>query len=73
MGEIVHDAQEGDSDAQFLLKLYDAIWEKEEEFETQIDSMSLEELLNLDVQKICKEAYDQVKAELENTTTEQED
>jgi len=30
--------------------------------------MTIEELLNLDVQKICKEAYDQVKAELETTS-----
>ncbi len=67
MGEIVHDAGEGDPDAQFLLKLYDAIWEKEEELENQIDSMSLEELLNLNIEAWVKPLYDQIVAELENT------
>jgi len=66
MGEIVHDAGEGDPDAQFLLKLYDAIWEKEEELENQIDSMSLEELLNLNIEAWVKPLYDQIVAELEN-------
>ena len=68
MGEILYDTQEGDPDAQFLKSLYDAIWTKEEELEQIVDSMTIEELLNLDVQKICKEAYDQVKAELETTS-----
>ncbi len=68
MGEIVHDAGEGDPDAQFLLKLYDAIWEKEEELEKQIDSMSLEELLNLNIEAWVKPLYDQIVAELENTS-----
>jgi len=67
MGEIVHDAGEEDPDAQFLLKLYDAIWEKEEELENQIDSMSLEELLNLNIEAWVKPLYDQIVAELENT------
>ena len=68
MGEIIYDAEQGDEDALFLKSLYDAIWAREEELEAQIDEMSLEELLNLNVQKICKEAYDQVKAELETTS-----
>jgi len=68
MGEIIYDAEQGDEDAQFLKSLYDAIWTKEEELEQIVDSMTIEELLNLDVQKICKEAYDQVKAELETTS-----
>jgi len=67
MGEIVHDAGEGDPDAQFLLKLYDAIWKKEEELENQIDSMSLEELLKIkNMETWVKPHYDQVVAELEN-------
>jgi len=66
MGEIVHDAGEGDPDAQFLLKLYDAIWGKEEELEEQIDSMTLEELFNLNIEAWVKPLYDQIVAELEN-------
>ena len=68
MGEIYVDAQENDPDAKFLLKLYDAIWEKEEELESRIDSMNLEELLNLDIEKLVKESYDPIKESLETAT-----
>ena len=70
MGEITYDAQNGDPDAQFLLKLYDAIWEKEDELEKQIDQMSLEELLNLDIDSFARQAYDTVVAELEKVENE---
>ena len=68
MGEIYVDAQENDPDAKFLLKLYDAIWEKEEELESRINSMNLEELLNLDIKKLVKESYDPIKESLETAT-----
>jgi len=68
MGEIVHDAGEGDEDAQFLLKLYDAIWEKEEELEEQIETMSLEELLKIEsMEAWVKPYYDAVVTEVENS------
>jgi|GEM_PF-4781130 len=66
MGEILYDAQQGDPDAKFLKQLYDAIWAKEEELEAQLEQMSLEQLLELDLEAWAKEAYDQVKAELES-------
>jgi len=76
MGEIERDKKTGDQDALFLDALYDAIWEKEEELEKQIDKMSLEELLNLDIEKLCKEAYDPIVKELsqkqQNTQDNQE-
>jgi len=64
MGEIMYDAQEGDSDAIFLKSLYDAVWNKEEELENKVMSMSFEELLSFDVKKFAYEAYDEVKATL---------
>ncbi|WP_457755171.1 hypothetical protein [Thermovibrio ammonificans] len=67
MGEIEHDSKAGDPDAQFLDELYDALWEKEEELESQIDSMALEELLKIeDMDAWAKPHYDAVVAELEN-------
>ena len=68
MGEIERDKKAGDPDALFLDALYDAIWEKEEELEGQVDSMSLEELLNLNIEAWVKPLYDQIVAELENTS-----
>jgi hypothetical protein len=65
MGEIIHDAQAGDPDATFLKQLYDAIWAKEEELEAELEQMTLDQLLELDLEAWAKEAYDQVKAELE--------
>jgi len=71
MGEITYDASQGDPDATFLKQLYDAIWAKEEELEAQLEQMSLEQLFELDLETWAKEAYDQVKAELEKQQTEQ--
>jgi len=66
MGEINYDATvDNDPDAKFLQKLYDALWAKEAEIEEQIDKMSLEELLNLDIKKLTKTEYDKVLKELE--------
>ena len=68
MGEIIYDAQAGDPDATFLKALYDAVWAKEEELEKQLEEMTLDQLLELDLEAWAKKAYDQVKAELENQT-----
>jgi hypothetical protein len=40
-----------------ILNWKEEIWDKEGELEAQIDSMTLEELLQLDVRKMCEEAY----------------
>jgi hypothetical protein len=66
MGEIVYDAQQGDEDAEFLLRLYDAIWEKEEELEKQLQEMSLSELEQINVYELAGSTYDQVKENLES-------
>jgi len=66
MGEIIYDAQAGDPDATFLKALYDAVWAKEEELEKQLEEMTLDQLLELDLEAWAREAYDQVKADLEN-------
>ena len=67
MGEIVYDAQQGDEDAEFLLRLYDAIWEKEEELEKQVKGMSLSELQQLNISNFIKTAYDPIKDQLNQT------
>ncbi len=72
MGEIVYDASQGDPDAEFLKALYDAIWEKEEELEAQLEGMSLEQLLELDLEAWARSAYDQVKANLEQQMSQNE-
>ena len=66
MGEIVYDAQQGDEDAEFLLRLYDAIWEKEGELEKQLQEMSLSELEQINVYELAGSTYDQVKENLES-------
>jgi transcription termination factor NusB len=66
MGEIVYDAQQGDEDAEFLLRLYDAICEKEEELEKQLQEMSLSELEQINVYELAGSTYDQVKENLES-------
>jgi len=38
----------------------EAIWKAEEKLESQIDSMSLEQLLSLDVKKLCEDAYKEI-------------
>lgn len=40
-----------------ILNWKEEIWDKEGDLESQIDSMTLEELLQLDVRKMCEEAY----------------
>ncbi len=42
----------------------EAIWKAEEKLENQIDSMTLEQLLSLDVKKLCQEAYSQIPLEV---------
>ena len=68
MGEILYDAQANppDPDAVFLKKLYNAIWAKEEELENQLKSMSLEELLNLNLRNWAYKQYEEIKRGLEN-------
>jgi len=44
-------------EARKIQKWNELIWDKEGELEAQIDSMTLEELLQLDVRKMCEEAY----------------
>ena len=64
MGEIEHDAKEGDKDAQFLLKVYEALWKREEEFEKEIDESSAEKLQNENILTV-KKAYDQIVSQIE--------
>ena len=48
MGEIYVDAQGGDSDAKYLLQLYNAVWDAEEAAENEIDQLSdLNQLLSI--------------------------
>ncbi len=47
-----------------ILNWKEEIWQKEAELEKQVDSMSLEDLLQLDVKKLCEEAYSQIKLEV---------
>jgi len=70
MGEILHDAQQGDEDAQFLLKLYDGIWKKEDALEQQISQMKISELQGLDVRVLAYKAYIQVENEITSKATE---
>ena len=43
-----------------ILNWKEEIWAKEAELESQIDSMNLEELLKLDVKKLCEDAYKEI-------------
>jgi len=47
-----------------ILNWKEEIWAKEAELESQIDGMTLEELLQLDVKKLCKDAYSQIPLEV---------
>jgi len=47
-----------------ILNWKEEIWAKEAELEDQIDGMTLEELLQLDVKKLCKDAYSQIPLEV---------
>ena len=42
----------------------ESIWKAEEKLENQIDSMTLEELLQLDVRTLCEKAYKQIPLEV---------
>jgi hypothetical protein len=48
-----------------ILNWKEEIWQKEGELEAQIDGMTLEELLQLDVKKLCQDAYAQIPLEVE--------
>jgi len=43
----------------------EAIWKAEAKLEEQVDSMTLEELLSLDVKRLCQDAYAQIPLEVE--------
>ena len=42
----------------------EAIWKAESQLESQIDSMSLEQLLSLDVKKLCEDTYSKIPLEV---------
>ena len=76
MGEIYVDAQNNDPDAQYLLKLYDAVWDAEEAAENEIDQLSdLNQLLQI-LQDVpgyllpkLEEAKQNLDASLSSTTS----
>lgn len=47
-----------------ILNWKEEIWAKEAELESQIDNMALEQLLQLDVRKLCEDAYSEIKLEV---------
>ena len=47
-----------------ILNWKEELWAKEAELEDQIDSMTLEQLLQLDVKALCEEAYKQIPLEV---------
>ncbi|WP_163328727.1 hypothetical protein GFV12_03185 [Desulfurobacterium thermolithotrophum] len=47
-----------------ILNWKEEIWDKEGELESQIDSMTLEELLQLDVKKLCEDTYSGIPLEV---------
>jgi len=47
-----------------ILNWKEEIWAKEAELEDQIDGMTLEQLLQLDVKKLCEDAYSQIPLEV---------
>jgi hypothetical protein len=42
----------------------EAVWEAEAKLEEQVDSMSLEELLQLDVKRLCEDTYSKIPLEV---------
>ncbi|WP_456464726.1 hypothetical protein [Desulfurobacterium sp.] len=42
----------------------EAIWKAEAQLESQVDSMTLDDLLSLDVKKMCEDAYSQIPLEV---------
>ncbi len=70
MGEIYVDAQGGDSDAKYLLQLYNAVWDAEEKTENEIDQLSdLNQLLEIlkDVPGYLLPKLDQAKQNLDTS------
>jgi len=47
-----------------ILNWKEEIWQKEAELEAQIDSMTLEELLQLDVKRLCEDTYSKIPLEV---------
>jgi len=47
-----------------ILNWKEEIWDKEGELESQIEDMSLEQLLQLDVKELCKDAYSKIPLEV---------
>lgn len=47
-----------------ILNWKEEIWNKEAQLESQIDAMTLEELLSLDIRKLCEEAYSEIPLEV---------
>ncbi len=47
----------------------ESIWRAEEKLESQIDNMTLEQLLQLDVKALCEEAYKQIPLEVSGETS----
>jgi len=47
-----------------ILNWKEEIWAKEAELESQMDGMTLEQLLQLDVKALCEEAYKQIPLEV---------
>ncbi len=47
-----------------ILNWKEEIWTKEGELESQIDSMTLEELLQLNIKKLCQDTYSQIPLEV---------
>jgi len=47
-----------------ILNWKEEIWAKEAELEKQIEDMTLEQLLQLDVKKLCEDAYSQIPLEV---------
>ncbi len=47
-----------------ILNWKEEIWAKEADLESQIDGMTLEQLLQLDVKKLCEDAYKEISLEV---------
>ena len=47
-----------------ILNWKEEIWSKEADLESQIDGMTLEQLLQLDVRKLCEDAYREIPLEV---------
>ena len=47
-----------------IINWKEQVWKKEADLESQIDSMTFDDLLNLDVKKLCEDAYAQIELNL---------